>query len=98
MTSQLAHGGRPFFDSSNDINELATVGLRLGDRIEVRMPVDGKLTASKRKWMWQECRLVGRASGRYFPKEAERFQAAVAALAAIDADGGRLTDKQRSER
>lgn len=89
-------GPRRSAHPDTDISALADAGLRLGDRIEVRMPVGG--SASRSKWMWQECRLAARGSGRYFPHQAEQFQAAVAGLAAMSADGSSKEAKDEQAR
>jgi hypothetical protein len=84
MTPHLSTAsGRAVWD--DDVKSLSAIGLRLGEAIEIRMPV---MSAGTRRWLWRQATVVRKAPGRYFDAEAEKVRGLVSKLArGIGPDG-----------
>jgi len=65
---------------NQDLASLARAGLRLGETIEVRMPVFEGKGSSESKWLWRTAVVTRKAAGRYFAEEDEQLRARLATL------------------
>ena len=65
---------------NQDLASLARAGLRLGETIEVRMPVFEGKGSSESKWLWRTAVVTRKAAGRYFVEEDEQLRARLATL------------------
>jgi hypothetical protein len=44
------------------------------------MPAHSTRTAARTAWLWRECTVVAKATGRYFPREAQNFERLMASV------------------
>ena len=88
IQSLTTASSRPPWDV--DMVFLSVHGIRLGQTLEVRMPVLKHEVDPAPRWLWRRATLARKASGRYFDAEDEKIRALVSRLSKGMSPEGKL--------